>query len=118
MRIWKTQIIEDFWYKSKPVLIYFREKLWQVIMEQLAGMKWILAICALILLIIFMKEKMGFVVRIVCRGVLCSALIWAANQALFFFGMTPVLGINPATVLTSAILGFPGVCLLFGIAFL
>ena len=34
------------------------------------------------------------------------------------FGITPVIGINAITVLTSAILGFPGVCLLFGISFL
>lgn len=87
-------------------------------MEQTIGMTWILAVCVLVLMIVFLKEKLGFVIRIVSRGIICSAFIWAANQALFYFGITPVIGINAITVLTSAILGFPGVCLLFGISFL
>lgn len=86
-------------------------------MEQTTGMTWILAVCALVLFIVFMKEKLGFVVRLVCRGIFYSAFIWAANQALFFFGIQSVIGINLITVLTSAVLGFPGVCLLFGISF-
>lgn len=87
-------------------------------MEQITGMTWILAVCGLVLFIVFMKEKLGFVIRFVCRGILCSAFIWATNQALFFFGIQSMIGINAATVLTSAILGFPGVCLLYGISFL
>ena len=79
------------------------------------GMTWIAGVCGLILMIIFMKEKLSFIIRLICRGVVCTALIWAVDQALFFFGFSTVPGLNLWTVLTAAILGLPGVCLLFGV---
>lgn len=86
--------------------------------QDLAGIVTIIASCVLILIIISFKEKMGFLIRFVCRGVVLSAMIYGVNQALFFFGITMVVGINYVTFLTCAILGFPGVCLLYGLIFL
>ena len=85
-------------------------------MEQTTGMTSILIVCALVLFIIFTKEKLGFLVRILSRGVIYGLLLFGINQALPYFGIAPLFGINPVTVLTTAILGFPGVFLLFAVS--
>lgn len=87
-------------------------------MEQTTGMAYIMAVCALILFIIFTKEKLGLLVRFVCRAVVSAALIWGINQVLFLMGIPALVGVNLVTVLTSAILGFPGLCLLYTVSLL
>lgn len=82
-------------------------------MSESTGMAYILVVCALILFIVFTKEKVTSVVRFLLRGVVLSGGIWLINQILLLLGFAPLVGVNLVTVLTSATLGIPGVCLLF-----
>ncbi|MBE5872028.1 MAG: hypothetical protein E7294_12350 [Lachnospiraceae bacterium] len=94
-----------------------KEETGRFYMEQLQQMAWIAGVFGLILMILFLKEKLSFFIRLAGRGILCTALLWGMDQALFFFGIQAVPGINPWTVLTGTILGFPGLCLLFGVCY-
>lgn len=75
-------------------------------------------VCLLVLSILFFKNKVEFLIRLVLRGVVGSALIYIADQALISMGIGALVGVNPVTVLTSVILGIPGVCALFFIAYI
>lgn len=49
------------------------------------------------------------------RSILSVIAIYFINAALTGRGIDPGVGINPCTVLTSGILGIPGVAVLYGI---
>lgn len=51
------------------------------------------------------------------RSVIGIALIFFVNEFLSVQGISVSVGMNPGTVLTSGILGVPGVALLYGIGF-
>lgn len=51
------------------------------------------------------------------RGILGTIAIYFINAVLEKMGFSLGVGINAATVLTSGILGFPGVAVLYGIHF-
>lgn len=51
------------------------------------------------------------------RNVIGIALIFFVNEFLSLQGISVSVGMNPGTVLTSGILGVPGVALLYGIGF-
>ncbi len=53
----------------------------------------------------------------VMRGILGTIAIYFINTALEKMGVSVGVGINAATVLTSGILGFPGLLALYGIGF-
>lgn len=53
--------------------------------------------------------------NLIMRGILGTIAIYFINAALDFLGMPLGVGINAATVLTSGILGFPGLLALYGI---
>ena len=78
----------------------------------------IAGVCLLILGILFFKNKANYLIRILLRGAIGSALIYAVNQVLTYIGIETLPGINPVTVLTSMILGIPGVCALYMILFI
>lgn len=56
---------------------------------------------------------MNFFVRMMI-GVM---IIFLVNQYLSTEEIEGSVGINPVTVVTTGVLGFPGVCLLYGIVF-
>lgn len=56
-------------------------------------------------------------VNILVRMIVGIALIFLINQFLDTRGIEAQVGMNPVTVLTSGILGVPGVALLYGITF-
>ena len=58
-----------------------------------------------------MEEILNFCLR----GILGTIAIFFINAALERAGISLGVGINGATVLTTGILGFPGVLLLYGI---
>ncbi|MGN0401607.1 MAG: pro-sigmaK processing inhibitor BofA family protein [Acetatifactor sp.] len=59
-----------------------------------------------------MAEKvLTFLMRIICGTI----AIYFINLLLTGMGIVSVVGINPVTVLTSGILGIPGIALLYGI---
>ena len=57
------------------------------------------------------------ILNCVMRGILGTIAMYFINTALEKAGVSVGVGINAATVLTSGILGFPGLMALYGIGF-
>lgn len=55
------------------------------------------------------------ILNFLLRGILGTIAIYFINGALAKMGISLGIGINAATVLTSGILGIPGVAALYGI---
>ena len=55
------------------------------------------------------------ILNILLRGILGTIAIYFINSALEAMGLSLGVGINAVTVLTSGILGFPGLLALYGI---
>lgn len=53
--------------------------------------------------------------KFLVRAILGMLLIFCINQFLTYKGISLSVGLNEITFLTSGALGFPGVCLLYGI---
>ena len=65
-----------------------------------------------------MAEKgVRIIVNFFVRVVVGIALVFFVNEFLSLQGISVSVGMNPGTVLTSGILGVPGVALLYGIGF-
>ena len=57
------------------------------------------------------------ILNILLRGILGTIAIYFINSALEAMGLSLGVGINAVTVLTSGILGFPGLLALYAIGF-
>ncbi len=86
--------------------------------DEIWGICLIIFICLLVLIILFFRNKLTAIIRFVTRGAAGGFLIYGVNSLLIAWGVPLMVGINPLTVLTSAILGIPGVCLLYAVAFI
>ncbi|MBQ9990876.1 MAG: pro-sigmaK processing inhibitor BofA family protein [Lachnospiraceae bacterium] len=86
-------------------------------MENWQGAFFIVGVCAIILFILALKQHSHLILNLVYRGVSGTILIFLADQLVMAVGLSVFVGINPGTVLTCTILGFPGVILLFGMKF-
>ena len=75
----------------------------------------IIFFCALVLAVGLIRKKTEWMLNILMRGILGAVAIYFINDALQGMGVPVEVGINPITVLTSGILGFPGVVALYGI---
>ena len=84
-------------------------------MEIYQGAFCIIAVLAIVMLIMAVKTNSMLILNFVLRSVAGSLLIFGVNYLLESIGLTISVGLNPISVLTSGILGFPGVILLFGI---
>lgn len=84
-------------------------------MEIYQGAFFIIAVLAIVMLIMAVKTNSMFILNFVLRSVAGSLLIFGVNYLLESIGLSISVGLNPVSVLTSGILGFPGVILLFGI---
>lgn len=84
-------------------------------MEIYQGAFFIIAVLAIVMLIMAVKTNSMLILNFVLRSVAGSLLIFGVNYLLESIGLTISVGLNPISVLTSGILGFPGVILLFGI---
>ncbi|MDO5573918.1 MAG: pro-sigmaK processing inhibitor BofA family protein [bacterium] len=85
-------------------------------MEQ--GMLLIVIVCAMIFGIIFLKKRTEWILNFLLRGIFGGILIYFANEVFTFFEAGIHVGINAASLLTCATLGFPGLFLLYGIMML
>lgn len=63
------------------------------------------------------EQKPHLLVNFIVRAIVGVAIIFFVNEFLSSQGISVQVGMNPATVLTSGILGVPGVALLYGISF-
>ena len=63
------------------------------------------------------EQKPQIVTNFIVRVIIGCAMIFFVNEFLNAQGISVQVGLNPWTVLTSGILGTPGVALLYGISF-
>ena len=77
----------------------------------------IVAACAVILLIGLFRIKSEWLLNVTVRSILGTIGIFFTNLALSAAGIPVGVGINPITVLTTGILGFPGFVGLYGLGF-
>jgi inhibitor of the pro-sigma K processing machinery len=75
----------------------------------------IVGVCALVLVIGVLGKRAEWLVNFVMRAVMGSVGIYFLNYLFTLKNISLAVGINPATVLTSGILGFPGLVVLYGI---
>lgn len=75
----------------------------------------IVFVCMIILLIGALRGKLEWLLNLVMRSILGTVAIYFINMGLDNFGISLGVGINAASVLTSGILGFPGVVALYAI---
>ncbi|MBQ9134459.1 MAG: pro-sigmaK processing inhibitor BofA family protein [Lachnospiraceae bacterium] len=86
-------------------------------MENQTGILVVVAVCALVLLAVAMRKRAEWLMNFILRGVFGTLGIYFINMFMTNAGMVSSVGINLTTVLTTAILGFPGVFVLYGIHF-
>lgn len=86
-------------------------------MEKISSMAAILVVCTLVLVIGAFGRKIEWIINFVLRAVLGTIGIYFLNNFLIASNISAAVGINPMTVLTSGILGFPGLVVLYGINF-
>lgn len=86
-------------------------------MEKFGGGAAILVVCVLVLVIGAFGRKIEWMINFVLRAVMGTIGIYLLNSFLITKQVSVAVGINPMTVLTSGILGFPGVVVLYGINF-
>lgn len=85
--------------------------------ENMMGMAAIGIVCTAALIVGVAKRKMEWMLNIFMRSILGTIAIYFINSALEAAGINVGVGINPVTVLTSGILGFPGLAAIYGIGF-
>ena len=85
-------------------------------MDVTLAMQVLAGVCGVVLLILFLKKKMQFLLEFMLRvGVGAAMIIWG-NSILAGQGIAVSVGLNFLNLLTSGTLGIPGVALLFAIS--
>lgn len=84
-------------------------------METYQGAFFIIAVLAIVMLIMAVKINSMIILNFILRSMTGSLCIFGLNFVLEYLGYSMSVGLNPVSVLTSGMLGFPGVILLFGI---
>lgn len=82
---------------------------------EVTGAVIIIAACIVVCLISYMKRKMSILTGILIRAAGGIGMICLGNYILSQCGISLAVGVGPISILTSAILGIPGVFLLYGI---
>lgn len=77
----------------------------------------IFVVCLFVLFLVFFKKKSNLILGLVQRGVIGFLAIVGLDKLFAYFAIELFVGVNAWTLLTSAILGIPGVCMLFCINF-
>ncbi len=75
----------------------------------------IMGVCALVLLAYAWRRRAEWLLNLLLRGVLGAVAIYFINLAAASRGYPALVGVNPATVLTCSVLGFPGLAALYGL---
>lgn len=72
-------------------------------------------LAAVILLAVALKRRSEWLLNLILRGIMSTIGFYVINQIFLWQNISCEVGINPYTVCTGAILGAPGVVLLYGI---
>lgn len=83
--------------------------------DKFIGFMILITALATVLLIGALKKRAEWLLTFLFRGVTGTIMIYFINLYIASTNMGFEIGINPVTVLTTGILGFPGVILLYGI---
>ncbi len=84
-------------------------------MENNMGTILIVAVCFAVLLMGVLRKRMEWLLNFIMRSILGAIAIYFINSALAAGGIFLGVGINAVTVLAIGILGFPGLCVLYGV---
>ena len=79
------------------------------------GILLIAAACGLVLLIGAVRSKAEWLLNVVLRSILGTVAMYFVNSSLASVGISLGVGINAVTILTSGILGLPGLMALYGL---
>ena len=82
-------------------------------MNNAGGILAILGVCLIVLLIGAMGKKVEWLVNFILRAVTGVVAIYCVNYLLAARQISVAVGINPLTILTSGILGFPGIAVIY-----
>ena len=85
-------------------------------MEKGTGVLVIAGACLLILFMVMVRRKVEFFLDFCLRAVMGGISIYGINLLLASWGISCSVGINLLSLLTSGILGFSGVSLLYAVA--
>ena len=61
-------------------------------------------------------EKGRVAPQFALRGIMGTIAIYFINMGVTFLGFTTVVGINAVSILTTGILGIPGIVMLYGLS--
>lgn len=84
-------------------------------MTDLRKILFVIGMCGVLLLIGSLRERAEWILNIVMRGILGTIVMYFVNILMAGVGISSGVGINVITVLTSGILGFPGLVALYAI---
>ncbi len=84
-------------------------------MEHGTGIVFIAAACGIVLFIGVARKKAEWLINVVMRSILGTVAMYFVNSALATAGISLGVGINVVTVLTSGILGLPGLVALYSL---
>lgn len=84
-------------------------------MEKSGAVMAIVFVCILVLLIGAFGRKVEWIINFVLRAVMGTIGIYFLNNFLLVRHISVSVGINPMTVLTSGILGFPGLVAIYSV---
>lgn len=87
----------------------------RLIMDNYMGGIMIVGACIFVLMISAFRKKKEWIINFIFRSVIGTVAIFFMNGFLVSQGLSIAIGINPITVLTSGILGIPGLIMLYGI---
>lgn len=85
-------------------------------MEKEMGALAIAGACLLILFMVTVKRKAEFLLNVCLRAAMGGIAIYGINLLLETWGISCSVGINMCSLLTSGILGFSGVSLLYAVS--
>lgn len=84
-------------------------------MDTIAAIKVLAGCCGIVLLILLLKKNAQILFHFFVRIVVGAIGILFLNEFFSERGLSIYVGLNPVSLLTVGILGFPGVALLYGI---
>lgn len=61
-------------------------------------------------------KKAEWLLNFALRGIMGTIAIYFINMGVTFLGFTTVVGINAVSILTTGILGIPGIVMLYGLS--
>lgn len=85
-------------------------------MEHPEKILWMIGLALLVLLISFLGKSAEWLLNFVLRNIVGTIGLYFINMGITALGFTATVGINAATILTTGILGVPGLVLLYGLS--